>query len=190
MPAPGTASRQDKTETERQAWYYHWVLTDSDHAKEIRLFNLGVTLSQTVPGSPKRSPERTTGPGPVSHRADVLAQVIAIIALFGSYAFIAYSGLTGAITIGDLVMYFLAFQLGLGFIQAILGALAGLYEDNLFLTNFYQFLDLKPAILSPNHPVPVPEPRDQRVEFRECSFLVSRRNKGCHCRNKSRHKSR
>jgi ATP-binding cassette subfamily B protein len=67
-------------------------------------------------------------------------------------------------------MYFLAFQLGLGYIQAILGSLAGLYEDNLFLTHFYKFLDLHPAILSPDHPVPVPGPLSQRVEFRNVHF--------------------
>jgi len=67
-------------------------------------------------------------------------------------------------------MYFMAFQLGLGFIQTILGALARLYEDNLFLTNFYQFLDLKPAILSPDNPLPVPEPLTQSVAFENVHF--------------------
>jgi ATP-binding cassette subfamily B protein len=102
--------------------------------------------------------------------ADFLSNAIAIIALFGSFAFVAYAGLTGTITIGDLVMYFMAFQLGLGFIQAILGALARLYEDNLFLTNYYEFLDLKPAIMSPDHPVPVPKPLTQTVEFENVHF--------------------
>ena len=30
-----------RTETERQSYYAHWLLTDSGHAKEIRLFGLG-----------------------------------------------------------------------------------------------------------------------------------------------------
>ena len=30
-----------QTEAERQSWYAHWLLTDSSHAKEIRLFGLG-----------------------------------------------------------------------------------------------------------------------------------------------------
>jgi len=161
---------QDKTETDRQAWYYHWVLTDSDHAKEVRLFNLGSLFrtrfrdlrSDLLKGRMSLARYRTV--------ADLFSQAIAIIALFGSFAFIAYAGLTGAITIGDLVMYFMAFQLGLGFIQVILSSLAGLYEDNLFLTNFYQFLDLKPAILAPAHPVPVPKPLTQTVEFENVHF--------------------
>ena len=161
---------QEKTETDRQAWYYHWVLTDSGHAKEVRLFNLGSLFRKRF--RDLRSDLRKGRLSLARYRtvADVLPNAVAVIALFGSFAFIAYAGLTGAITIGDLVMYFMAFQLGLGFIQAILGALARLYEDNLFLTNFYQFLDLKPAILSPDHPVPVPKPLTQRVEFENVHF--------------------
>jgi ATP-binding cassette subfamily B protein len=159
-----------KTEIDRQAWYYHWVLTDSGHAKEVRLFNLGSFFRTRF--RDLRSDLRQGRLNLARYRtiADVLTNAIAVIALFGSFAFVAYAGLIGRITIGDLVMYFMAFQLGLGFIQAILRALAGLYEDNLFLTNFYQFLDLKPAILSPDHPVPVPESQSQRIEFNNVRF--------------------
>jgi ATP-binding cassette, subfamily B, bacterial len=161
---------QDATENNRQSWYYHWVLTDSGHAKEVRLFNLGSIFRQRFRNL--RSDLRTGRLG-LSRKgtiADIFSQSIAVVALFGSYAFIAYSTLTGTITLGDLVMYFLAFQLGLGYIQAILGTLAGLYEDNLFLNNFYQFLDLKPVILPPDHPVPVPGQSDQKIKFNNVHF--------------------
>jgi ATP-binding cassette subfamily B protein len=52
--------------------------------------------------------------------------------------------------------YYLGFQTGLGLLQTVLRALAGLYEDNLFLTNLYQFLDLQPAIAAPARPKAVP----------------------------------
>jgi ATP-binding cassette, subfamily B, bacterial len=161
---------QEATETDRQSWYYHWAITDSGHAKEVRLFNLGSLFRKRF--LDLRSGLRTGRMSLARYRtvADVLSQAIAVIALFGSYAFIVYSTLNGVITIGDLVMYFLAFQLGLGYIQAILGTVAALYEDNLFLNNFYQFLDLKPAIISPDHPVPVPDPQDQKIEFRDVRF--------------------
>ena len=161
---------QDQTETERQAWYYHWVLTDSGHAKEVRLFNLGQLFRDRFRGLRNDLREGRIGLARYRTITDVLTQAIAILALFGSFAFIAYAALGGTISIGDLVMYFLAFQLGLGFIQAILGSLAGLYEDNLFLTNFYQFLDLEPQVRPPAHPVPVPEPLSQSVELENVHF--------------------
>jgi ATP-binding cassette subfamily B protein len=100
---------------------------------------------------------------------DVLSQAIATIALFGIFALIAYQVLSGVITIGDLVMYFLAFQLGLGYVQTVFRALAGLYEDNLFITTFYRFLDLKPKIQGPVYPIAVPE-HPQVVVFDNVRF--------------------
>ena len=32
---------QEQTQKERWAWYYHWMLTNSFFAKEVRLFDLG-----------------------------------------------------------------------------------------------------------------------------------------------------
>src|SRR5262249_29299391 len=32
---------RERTPTQRRAWYFHWVLVDGGHAKEIRLFDLG-----------------------------------------------------------------------------------------------------------------------------------------------------
>jgi len=108
---------------------------------------------------------------------DVLSQAIATIALFGIFALIAYQALSGAITIGDLVMYYLAFQLGLGYIQTVFRAFAGLYEDNLFITTFYRFLDLKPKINAPAHPLPVPEPLQKGVVIDNVRFSYPNREK-------------
>ena len=51
-----------------------------------------------------------------------------------------------------------------------LRGLAGLYEDNLFLSNFYRFLDLKPAIKSPAEPVAVPDMGSRGLAFHKVSF--------------------
>ncbi len=161
---------QENTESERQAWYYHWVLTDSSHAKEVRLFNLGPLFRERFKNF--RTDLRKGRLQLAKYRtlSDSASQAIVVIALFGTFAFIAYSTLQNTISVGDLVMYFLAFQLGIGFIQAILNSLAGLYEDNLFLSNFYQFLDLKPAIQSPEEPALIPRPDVQRIAFQDVHF--------------------
>lgn len=161
---------QENTESERQAGYYHWVLTDSSHAKEVRLFNLGPLFRDRFKNFRTDLRKGRLQLGKYRTLSDSASQAIVVIALFGTFAFIAYSALEGTITVGDLVMYFLAFQLGIGFIQAILTSLAGLYEDNLFLANFYQFLDLTPVIQAPENPVRIPEPRDQKIEFKDVRF--------------------
>ncbi|MCG2754382.1 MAG: hypothetical protein L6247_02240 [Desulfobacteraceae bacterium] len=63
--------------------------------------------------------------------ADLVAKVSATLAVFGSFCFIAYRTVQGTITLGDMVMYFGAFQRGLGYLKEMLGGLADLYENNL-----------------------------------------------------------
>ena len=48
-----------------------------------------------------------------------------------------------------MIMYYGAFQVGLSSLQQVLGSLAGLYEDNLFLTYFHEFETLERAIDDP-----------------------------------------
>lgn len=76
----------------------------------------------------------------------------------------------GVITIGGMVMYFQAFQRGLGFLGQVLGGMAGLYEDNLFLSSLFEFLDLKPKIEDPVHPLPVPRPMQKGIVFDRLRF--------------------
>jgi ATP-binding cassette subfamily B protein len=69
-----------------------------------------------------------------------------------------------------MVMYFQAFQRGLGYLQGMLGGMAGLYEDNLFLRNLFEFLDLEPRVREPDHPVPVPRPMREGLAVDGVSF--------------------
>jgi len=161
---------QEQTKQERKAWYYHWIMTDSDHAKEMRLFDLGaifqgryLNLRQVLREGRLAITRRRVS-------ADFLVQAFAAVAVFGTLGYAAFLTIQGSITLGDLVAIFLSFQIGLNSLQVIMRGLAGLYEDNLFLTNFYQFLDLKPKIKSPSDPVPVPPHIVQGVRFRSVSF--------------------
>ena len=162
--------QQAQTEQERRSWYYHTVLTEVAHAKELRIFNLGALFQARY-----REVRQALRSGTLTlarHRVatELVAQVVAIAALFGSLAWIALQAVRGAVTLGDLAVYYLGFQTGLNLLQTVLRALAGLYEDNLFLTNLYQFLDLKPGIAAPRRPKPVPRPMTSGVVFRDVAF--------------------
>jgi len=161
---------QEQTKQERRAWYYHWLLTSSYFAKEVRLFNLGSlfrtrfrALRQQLRAGRLALARRRT-------LSTVAAQSVATLAVFGALAYIAYQTYKGTITIGSLVMYYAGFQLATGSVSAILGGFAGLYEDNLFLSNFYKFLGLEPKVLSPARPVPCPERITQGIVFRDIGF--------------------
>jgi len=161
---------KEQTKQERRAWYYHWLLTNSLYAREVRLFNLGSlfrarfrALRQQLRVGRLALTRRRTLSG-------VLAQSVATLAVFGALAYIAYRTYKGTVTIGSLVMYYSAFQLAVGSVSAILNGFVGLYEDNLFLSNFYTFLDLKPKVTAPAKPLPCPARIARGIAFHDVDF--------------------
>jgi ATP-binding cassette subfamily B protein len=161
---------QEQTQKERWAWYYHWMLTNSFFAKEVRLFDLGLlfrsrfrALRQQLRVGRLALTRRRTLSG-------AMAQSLATLAIFAALAYIAHQTYRGTVTIGSLVMYYSGFQLAVGSVSAILGGFAGLYEDNLFLSNVYRFLDLKPRVTAPAKPLPCPARIAQGVAFHDVDF--------------------
>ena len=168
--------QRKRTETERRAWYKHWLITSVGHAKELRLFGLGEHFRARY--RDLRTILRTEMLGIARKRAaaDLGTQAIATLLVYGSLAFIAWQAFGGLITIGGMVMYFQAFQKGLGYLKGLLGSLAGLYEGNLFLSNLFDFLDLKPSVIDPPDPKPFPSTFREGIVFDRVSFEYSSSN--------------
>jgi len=159
-----------RTQTERKADYFSWILTGSTHAKELRVFGFGNLFQHRFNDLRKSLRLEKLSISRSRSLADFAAQTAAILPVFGSYAFIAYRTIQGVITLGDMVMFFQAFQRGLNYLRELLSGLANIYEDNLFLYNFFEFLDLKPKITEPIHPKPMPKPMEQGIVFDHVSF--------------------
>ena len=162
--------QREQTSAERQAGYLNWMLTDCSHAKEIRLFDLGPLFIRRF-----RDLRRTLRKGrlAITRRrsiADFAAQTFATVVIYSLYAYLAYQAIGGKATLGDLAMYYQAFQRVQGSLQGILSSLAGLYEDNLFLSNLYEFLDLKRTVVEPVHASPVPQPMQHGIVLNHVSF--------------------
>jgi ATP-binding cassette subfamily B protein len=158
------------TPKERQSWYYYYLMVTTDFAKEVRIFGLGPTLISRY----QKLRREIRG---IIIRTDVsnsiwttLAQLISVIIIYGIFGFIAYRTLQGNQTIGDLVMFFQAAQRGEGFLRGLLNGLTRLYENNLFLVNLYEFLNLKKKITEPAQIQEVPVPIQQEIRFENVSF--------------------
>ena len=145
-----------KTPDERKAMYYNWILTGNAHAKEIRLFGIGNVISDRFSQVRRILRHEKLSISRKRIFADFIAQAFGSLTVFGMFAVIAFRAITGAITLGDMVMYYQAFQRGLGYLRSVLRGLADLYENNLFLSYLYEFLNVIPQIREPVDPLPVP----------------------------------
>lgn len=162
--------QQERTQLERRSYYLHWMLTDSSHAKEIRLFGLGSLLIDWFRGLRKILRREKLQIARKRSLFELLTQACAAMAILGVFLLIAYQALQGAITVGSMVMYYQAFQRAQGSLQELLSSLSSLYEDNLFLSNFYEFLDLQPHIVEPSRPDSFPHPVKKGIVFDHVSF--------------------
>lgn len=159
-----------KTATERRVAYFNWMLTGDNYAKEVRLFGLGshfMWMSQRL-----RSLLRTERMAIAGRRAlvDVVAQGCAVAALFASFGYLAFQTAHGAYTLGALIMFFQAFQRGQSSLQDMLAGVSELYENNLYLANLFEFLDLKSTIESPASPAELPAHGNWSISLDHVSF--------------------
>lgn len=163
-------SQRAQTQAERRGQYYHSMLTGTAHAKEIRLFSLGSLFRQRHRDLRTEIRHHRLRLATLRFRADLVTQGAATLAVFGSFAFILYRASLGALTVGDVVLYYQAFQRGQDFLKEILSGLAGLYEDHLFLASLYEFLDMEPKQVESSRPRPVPRPLRSGIVFDGVSF--------------------
>ena len=162
--------QRKNTATERQAGYYHGILTNSGYSKEVRLFDLGNLFMGRARDLRRKLREGRLTLSRQRALSDFAAQTVATTAIYGCYGFVAYQAIGGRLTVGDLVMYYQAFQRVQGYLQGILSSLTGLYADNLFLSNLYEFLDLKRTVAEPAVAQPLPKPMRIGIVLDHVSF--------------------
>jgi ATP-binding cassette subfamily B protein len=125
----------------RMLAYLEIVLAREDHVKEVKLFDLGVPLLaryreifRRIYAEEKRLTIRRDGWG-------FLLGLVSSAAFYGAYAWIALATIDGAISLGEMTMYLLLFRQGQSAVAAMLSAVGGMYEDNLYLSNLYDYLE-------------------------------------------------
>jgi len=162
--------QRNRSGMERRANYFGWIIGNAQHAKELRAFGLGRELLARFQTLRTELRTEKLGLARAKNMADAGSQVVATVVVFGSLAFIGLQTFQGALTLGDMVMYFGAVQRGQSLLHSLFSALGSLYEDNLFLANVDEFLEMEPTIARPPEPRPVPEPILQGLICRGVSF--------------------
>ncbi|USR90294.1 ABC transporter ATP-binding protein/permease [Phormidium yuhuli AB48] len=161
---------QRRTSTQREASYYNSLLVSENYAKEIRLFQLGELFSRRFRKLRWRLREERLQIALRRASADFFTTLISVIATWGIYAYIAYQTVQGNITVGDLVLYNQAFRKAYDALWQVLQGVAGLYDDNRYLSYLFEFLNIKPKIVDPEFPKPVPRPMQQGICFNNVYF--------------------
>ena len=153
----------------RMQMYLETVLAREDHAKEVQAVRPGRALPAAL-SRHLHAPlsARTARSRSAATSGDSCLGLLATVTLYGAYAWIALATVAGSITLGQMTMYLLLFRQGQSAVSAILSAVGGMYEDNLYLSTLYEYLDT---------PVPPPAGEARRgphpedgIRFEHVSF--------------------
>ncbi|HEY9143288.1 MAG TPA: ABC transporter ATP-binding protein, partial [Arenimonas sp.] len=152
----------------RMQMYLETVLAREDHAKEVKLYGLGPLLLgryrdifHTLYREDRKLAIRRDGWG-------FVLGLIGTVTLYAAYGWIALTTVVGRITLGQMTMYFMLFRQGQSAVAAILSAIGGMYEDNLYLSTLYDYLDT-PVPASTGTARRGPDP-DDGIRFESVSF--------------------
>jgi ATP-binding cassette, subfamily B, bacterial len=152
----------------RMQIYLETVLAREDHAKEVKLYGLGRRLLERYRDIFRRLYQEDKA---LTVRRDLWGFALGLIgtaALYGAYAWIALTAVRQLITLGQMTMYVALFRQGQTTVSAMLTAIGGMYEDNLYLSTLYEYLDTE--VRAPaGDALQGPDPADG-VRFEDVSF--------------------
>ncbi|GAB2781958.1 ABC transporter ATP-binding protein [Halomonas shantousis] len=134
----------------RMQTYLEVVLAREDSIKEVKLFGLGPELLRRYRAIFDRlyAEDRR-----LTIRRDswgFLLGLLGTLAFYAAYVWAVIDTVAGRLSLGQLTMYLAVFKQGQAAVSASLTAISGMYEDNLYLSNLYEYLE-QPVVPESGH---------------------------------------
>jgi len=128
---------------EREMYYYNRVLTGFPFAKELKLFHFSSYFSIRFKNLQKRlfGERITLRKSEVSW--NVASHFFTVLLIFASLAYVSYLKIQGVISIGDVVLFFFAFQRGYSVLSELFKSGTQLLEDTSYLEDVRKFFEIK-----------------------------------------------
>jgi len=152
----------------RMQIYLETVIGREDYAKEVKLYGLGPRLLDRYREIFQRLYQEDRA---LTIRRDVWGFILGLIttvALYGAYAWIAVSAVWSRITLGQMTMYLALFRQGQSAVSAMLSSVGGMYEDNLYLSTLYEYLETEVA--APTGAAKYGPHPQEGIQFEDVSF--------------------
>lgn len=162
--------RKGRIKDNRKANYHSALLTGRNFAKEIRSYGMISFVQERFWEIRKRLYRQRKKISKETSLLSVLTSLLDVVAVLLIMYLLLHKALLGLLTVGGFVMYFQAFRKGGSAMRSLIGSLSGIYENHLFLTNLFQFLELEHHITAPEHPLPFPQEIKEGIRFNHVSF--------------------
>lgn len=128
---------------EREATYFHMIMTGEEYAKEIRTLNFGQSFLNRFRQLRDMIYRRKRGLQRRLLLITTFAELVEVVVFFGILYGVIQQAFLGLVTIGLLVVYIQGLQKIQGNLKAFLNAVVQLATQKLFLRDIFMFLDIE-----------------------------------------------
>ncbi|MBE9126468.1 MULTISPECIES: ABC transporter ATP-binding protein [unclassified Coleofasciculus] len=125
----------------RQQHYLETLIAREDYAKEVQLYQLGSTMLQRYHDTFNRLYQEDRDLTIRRGFWGYLLGLLSTLTFYAAYLWIVVETIVGRISLGDMTMYLIIFRQGQSTFASVLTSVGGMYEDNLYLSNLYEFLE-------------------------------------------------
>ncbi|MGB4415653.1 MAG: signal peptidase I [Paludibacter sp.] len=134
--------KDSQSTREREMYYYNRILTGFPFAKELKLFGFSGFFQKRFTQTQNSLFDEKIALRKSELSFNIFAQVFAVVLIFISLGFVSYLKMKGEISIGTVVLFFFAFQRGYSVLNDFFRSFTQIIEDNTFLKDFIEFLNL------------------------------------------------
>jgi ATP-binding cassette subfamily B protein len=159
-----------QTPAKREMDYLRILGGSKETAKELKLFGLASFLVGRYSKLSDEIHHQNVGLARRRLWVGALLTILGTLGYYGSYAFVIYKTVIGAIDIGTLTFMTGAIAGASSNIQSLFTTFSTIADQALFITDLLEFFAVQPTVYSKPNALPVPQPIRQGFEFQDVSF--------------------
>jgi ATP-binding cassette subfamily B protein len=154
----------------RRMNYFLDLLTRDTYNKEIKLFGLGDFFIKRWEEIAIRFFKENRSLVKRRYTMGFVWGSLSTVVTSGTYLYVALGAIAGRLTLGDLTFFSQAVGGVQSSLSGLLSGLSDMYENSLYLTNLYSFLDYTPLIRNAPNARKLELPLKEGLEFRSVTF--------------------
>ena len=159
-----------QTPAKREMEYLRILGGCKESAKELKLFGLGPFLVRRYTDISDALHNQNVSLAKRKLLIGAFLTLLGTTGYYGTYAYVIYDTILGALTIGTLVFLAGAISGASTNIQQLFSTFSSIADQALFMADLLEFFEMRPKIASKPNALPVPRPIAQGFEFRNVSF--------------------
>ncbi len=159
-----------QTPERRELDYLRFLGASDETAKEVKIFDLSAFIIEKF--------EALANKFYISNRRISINRslwgtgftLLGSLGYYGAYVYIILEAISGRISIGKLTFLAGSFRQLKSLMESVLTRFSAVSQGAIYLSDFFEFFDIRPAIITTHNPLPFPDPIRTGFEFRDVGF--------------------